>query len=130
MTILLGLMLLLATPSPIEEVTRINSDRREALENGDATRLAAILADDLTYVGPTGKVETKDELLSSVRGGFKTGPRVYDDARVRVYGSVAVVTYVSRPKPSGTGPEQRSTCVYVKSDGRWQLVAQQTTRRT
>src|SRR5262245_17113893 len=47
-----------------EEVLKIDTERAEAYMHGDTAALERILADDVTYVHPTGKVETKAEILA------------------------------------------------------------------
>ena len=79
------------TPAEIkaeEEVLKVDTERAEAYMHGDTAALSRILADDCVYVHPTGKVETKEEIIA----GFKAGDRKYisidrDDVVARVYGN-------------------------------------------
>src|SRR5258706_13737686 len=76
-----------------KEVLEVDTQRADAYVNGDVATLERILADDVTYVHPTGKVETKAEVIA----GFKQQDRKYksikrDDVVVRIYGNTAVVT--------------------------------------
>jgi ketosteroid isomerase-like protein len=55
-----------------------------------------------------------------------------EDFRIRVYGSSAVVTGLTRTKGKFMGQEfstqERATDVFVKGDGRWQCVLTHLTR--
>src|SRR5205814_6898997 len=69
-----------------KEVLDVDTQRADAYVNGDVVTLERILADDCSYVHPSGKVETKAELLA----GFKAQDRKYksikrDDVVVRIY---------------------------------------------
>ena len=111
-------------------------DLRAALHRAvlepDVATLERILADDCSYVHPSGKVETKAELLA----GFKAQDRKYksikrDDVVVRIYGSTAIVTGRNTISAEYQGKnydvQNRFTRVYVKKGGSWRSVAFQQT---
>lgn len=111
-----------------KEVLDVDTQRAEAYVNGDVATLDRILAEDVTYVHPTGKVETKAEVIA----GFKNQDRKYksikrDDVVVRIYGSTAVVTGRNTISAEYQGKnydvQNRFTRVYVKQAGNWHLVA-------
>ena len=97
----------------------------------DVTPFRRILADD--YIGTTGdgKVESKDAFITRAQGAQLenvTGR----DARVRVYGSAAVVSReldILARDSAGTrqSGRLRATDTFVRRGGRWQLVAHQVT---
>jgi uncharacterized protein (TIGR02246 family) len=103
-----------------------------ATERNDADALAPYLASDFTFVNPAGRLVTKDQFLNNMRTGrlHNTAYKV-DEMQVRIYGSAAVVTY--RSTVAGTAglqeiaPVRRRTTMLVKRDGRWTIVAQQST---
>jgi hypothetical protein len=77
----------------IEEVLRIDQERADAMVKNDTDALGRILADDCTYVHPTGKSETKAEVLA----GLKAHDRTYlsierDEVKVKIFGTTAVVS--------------------------------------
>ena len=111
-----------------KEVLEVDTQRADAYVNGDVATLERILADDCSYVHPSGKVETKAELLA----GFKARDRKYksikrDDVVVRIYGNTAIVTGRNTISAEYQGKnydvQNRFTRVYVKQAGKWRLVA-------
>jgi len=109
-------------------------DRRfEAMRRGDWPGLEATLADDLTYVHSTARLESKTEHVANLRAGKPhyrgIAPR---DRQVRVHGSVGVVNGVSEMHVERDGKEQRFTvrylAVYAKSGQNWHMIAWQSTR--
>ncbi len=111
-----------------QEVLDVDTQRANAYINGDVATLDRIVADDCSYVHPSGKVETKAELLA----GFKAQDRKYksikrDDVVVRIYGNTAIVTGRNTISAEYQGKtydvQNRFTRVYVKESARWRLVA-------
>jgi Domain of unknown function (DUF4440) len=117
-----------------DPAVRATEQRRfQAMTTVDLRALDTLLAEELTYTHTTGEVDTKSSLLDALR----TGRLVYDsispaDARVRVYGSSAVVTGTARVQVRASGAVRRLsirfTEVYVRRAGRWELVVWQSTR--
>jgi ketosteroid isomerase-like protein len=92
-----------------------------------------LLAEELSYTHSSGKTDTKAELLASVSSGkLKYESIEPSDTKVRVYGSTAVITGQANLKINNNGQPlsfaMKFTGVYAKRDGRWQLVAYQSTR--
>jgi uncharacterized protein (TIGR02246 family) len=124
-------------PSPddskaIEEVLLVDQQRADALVNNDTAALERILADDCTYVHPNGRFETKEEVLA----GLKAHDRTYvsierEGVKVKLVGNTAIVTGRNSLKAKYQGKDynvqNRFLRVYVKRDGRWQMVAHQAT---
>ena len=109
-------------------------DRRfEAMRRGDWPGLEATLADDLTYVHSTARLESTTEHVANLRAGKPhyrgIAPR---DRQVRVHGGVGVVNGVSEMHVERDGKEQRFTvrylAVYAKSGQNWRMIAWQSTR--
>lgn len=122
-------------PSGIEADVLHADDRRfDAMVRGDWAALEASLADDLTYVHSTARLESKAEHVANLRAGkphYRTiAPR---DRRARVHGSVAVVNGTSDMHVENAGKEQRFTirylAVYVKAGQAWRMIAWQSTRQ-
>src|SRR5204862_235476 len=71
------------------EVLRADDRRFEAMRKGDWAALDAALADDLTYVHSTARLESKKEHMDNLRAGKPhyrgIAPR---DRRARVHGSI------------------------------------------
>ena len=109
-------------------------DRRfEAMRRGDWPGLEATLADDLTYVHSTARLESKTEHVANLRAGKPhyrgIAPR---DRQVRVHGGVGVVNGVSEMHVERDGKEQcftvRYLAVYAKTGENWRMIAWQSTR--
>ena len=115
------------------EVMHADDRRFEAMRRGDWAGLDAALADELTYVHSTARLETKAEHIANLRGGKPhyrgIAPR---DRHARVHGGVGIVTGVSEMHVERDGKEQRFTvrylAVYAKAAAGWRMVAWQSTK--
>lgn len=99
----------------------------------DIPTLDRLWADDHTFTSPLGVVQTKAERTAEIRSGArKLDSFEIDDVQVRVYDDTAVVTsrgtLKGRLRGSDFSIQARGIDVYVKKQGRWQLVAAQATR--
>ncbi|HEY4908134.1 MAG TPA: nuclear transport factor 2 family protein [Methylomirabilota bacterium] len=116
------------------DVLKADDRRFEAMRRGDWAALDAVLADDLTYVHSTARLESKTEHIANLRSGKPhyrgIAPR---DRRARVHGGVGVVTGVSEMHVESGGTEQRFTvrylAVYAKTSEHWRMIAWQSTRQ-
>lgn len=116
-----------------KEITQAETAWARAIEKADAAALDRILADDLVYAHSTGLVETKQEYVKSMQSGDQKYASVQPvNPNVRVYGDTAVVNSKVRMTGATKGQPFDSELlmihVWVKRQGRWQLVAHQTTR--
>jgi len=116
-----------------QEIRELETRRFKAQINADAATLDRILSDDLTYVHSSAHVDTKVSYIASIRSGeLKYVSIVPDELKVRVYGNTAVVTGRGEFKAQSQGQpvniQLRFTDVYVRRDGRWQMVAWESTR--
>ena len=113
----------------------IDLDRRrmEAMCTRDIPALNSVLADDLVYTHSSARVDTKQSLI----GGMESGATVYtsiepSEVRAQDLGDAVVLTGVARISVTANGRPLtfgvRFTDVYANRDGRWQLVAWQSTR--
>ena len=116
-----------------DEVLQADDRRFEAMRKEDWPALDAALADDLTYVHSTARLETKAEHIGNLRGGKPhyrgIAPR---DRTVRVNGNVGIVTGVSEMHVERDGKDNRFTvrylAVYAKAGAQWRMIAWQSTR--
>jgi hypothetical protein len=114
-------------------VLKADSDRFVAMLKADVAALEKLLAADLSYAHSSGAVQTKDEFVNDLKTGtlkyVSIEPR---DQKVRVYGTVAVVTGGAAVHIIQRGTDQsfqlRYTNVQVLRNGAWQMVAWQATR--
>jgi len=113
----------------------LDQKRVDAQIQGDIATLGPLLGDDLTFIHASGLVQNKAEFLSDL----KTGKRVYksiknSDLNIRMLQGAAVITARSDIDVAFEGKENalsvRVTEVYAERNGRWQLIAYQSTRAT
>ena len=125
----------MAEPVGVEaDVLRADAGRFEAMVRADWAALDAALAEDLTYVHSTARLESKTEHVLNLRAGKPhyrgIAPR---ERRARVHGSVGVVTGVSEMHVERDGKEQHFTvrylAVYTMAGGHWRMIAWQSTRQ-
>ena len=115
------------------EIRHLEQQRFQAMEHVDVSTLNRILSDDLNYTHASGLQQTKAELIGVLASGdFKYESISADSPRIRIYDQTAVVTGRATMKiKSGQGEQIFKLCyldVYVKQDGRWQMVAWQSSR--
>jgi ketosteroid isomerase-like protein len=121
------------TSAAESEVLRADDRRFEAMRKEDWTALDAALADDLTYVHSSARLESKKEHLANLRAGKPhyrgIAPR---DRHARVHGNVGIVNGVSEMHVENAGKEQRFTvrylAIYAKIGEHWRMLAWQSTR--
>ena len=116
-----------------ETVIALDKQRMEAMARKDLARLRDLLADDLVYTHSSARRDTKQSLI----GNMESGATVYtaveaSDVKAQDLGSAVVLTGVARisvtsgGKPNSFGV--RFTDVYANRNGKWQMVAWQSTR--
>ena len=115
------------------DVLRADDNRFDAMRKKDWAALDAALADGLTYVHSTARLESKAEHVQNLRDGKPhyrgIAPR---DRQARVLGDMGIVNGVSEMHVERDGKEQRFTvrylAVYQKAAGQWRMIAWQSTR--
>jgi hypothetical protein len=87
---------------------------------GDKNAAAALIADD--YVGTTqrGEIENKTQYLAGVTPNADMVKS--DDYKVTIYGNTAIMTHWA-PVSGVRNMQFRSTHVWMKRKGKWQVVA-------
>jgi ketosteroid isomerase-like protein len=119
-----------------KEVMAVEESRTTALDRSDVAALEQIMADDVTYIHASGKVDTKKSYLDAIRSGqlhyISWQPK---GLHVRVMGNGAVINgeYLVRVTDSRVQPDPFEInifilTVYERRDGRWQQIAWQSTR--
>jgi hypothetical protein len=119
------------------EILAVEKSRTVALEQSDLNTVDKLLADDLTYVHASGKVDTKTSFLEALRSGdlrylsWEPG-----DLQVRLLSNSAVLTGTyhvraidQRMQSDPLDVQIIVLGVYAKRAGRWQQVAWQSTRQ-
>ena len=109
-----------------EEVLRADQARQDAFQEGDGAEWSRWVADGCVWTTLGGRVVMNKEGRATrftERGPAERGSAVRDEVNVHIFGDTAVLT----ARTSGTNQEgdawsRRHTRVYVKLDGRWQMV--------
>ena len=117
----------------MEEIIALENRRIKAMTQQDAQALDEILADDLSYVHSTARLETKAEFIASCISGRNSYRSMeQDEVEVRQYGTTAVVTGTAKVHVEVNGREVkfpiRFINVYANQDGVWRMVAWQSTK--
>lgn len=114
-----------------EEVRRLERQWLDAYEQNDPVAMDRIVADDFTITFPSGRVQTKPELMATIKSPRRAGQprqRFYTDGvQSRAYGDTVILVgrvtaeYERDGKPFKE--TSRYTDTYVRRGGRWQVVA-------
>ncbi len=108
----------------------------EARVKADIAALDRLLADGWTVTHGGGTMDTKARYLADLKSGDRkfSADVKEDELTVRIYGDTAVASGLSDSKVTFKGQVQggplRFTRVYVKRDGRWQMIVSHATSRT
>ena len=131
-------------------IKKLERELEAALLKGDSVELDRILADDYIEINAQGGVKKKADVIAVARAmraaqrGVTLGPdKTVDDFTIRLHGDNALVVgrttiryqfmeyQTSSSQTQSQGPvtvdQERFIRAYSKVDGRWQLVAWQTT---
>ena len=117
-----------SSEADFKELTRLEQVWNDAHMKGNADALEKLWAEDLFVTVPDMPVMNKEESLAI----WKAGKMKFDiyktsDIRIKVYGNSAVVTgqlvRIRDAQSTKFEDDWRFTKVYVRRDGRWQVVA-------
>lgn len=114
-------------------ILQMERDLANAWLKGDAATVDRIMAKEWLLTNPLGQVQTRADTEAEVRSGvLKFESMVPHDLQVRVIGDTAIVSGVSTDKVTYKGQDMsgdyRFTDVFVKRDGRWQMVSTHVSR--
>jgi ketosteroid isomerase-like protein len=116
-----------------QEIRQMIEKYRSGLLRRDVPALEKIWADDYVFVSASGEVLTKAQRLANIKSGATTLDSIKEEESitVRVYQNSAVatsrVTIKGQYSGQPVGGQYRSTHVWVKGPGGWQLVSNQLT---
>lgn len=114
----------------LKELTELESKWKEASAKGDTATLQQVFADEFTNTAENGKTYNKAEWINAFKGGDPTlKSRTMSDTKLVSFGSeTATMTFnVHSTYTYGRDKRSRDTDTFVKRDGRWQVVASQST---
>jgi ketosteroid isomerase-like protein len=114
-------------PAVVDAVKQVGQDMGDAMVAGDIDKLNQIFADDWATVDSSGKIFTKEGLLSDFRSGkhkiewFENGP-----IDVQVFGDVAVAQGSVKEKRTDKGQDTSGQFLWMdllnKRAGKWAVV--------
>ncbi len=119
-----------------KQVLAMEQARTRALVHSDVAALDRIMADNVTYVHASGKVDTKASYLEAIRSGelhylawnpIKLNVRVLGETAV-IDGEYEVRVVDKRAQQAPFDIDIFILTVYTHRDGRWQQMAWQSTR--
>lgn len=116
-----------------KEIRQTEMRRFEMMVHKDIKGLREVLADDLTYTHSNGLLDGKEQFLAALEAGKTLYQSIQsEEIKVRLLGEMAVLNGVAAVKVFTNGQTNefriRYTDIYAKRDGRWQLIAWQSTR--
>jgi uncharacterized protein (TIGR02246 family) len=115
------------------DVLKLTAEYEDAIRRRDPSVHERLFAEDYTYTPGNGNfMNRKGHMAFTASGAASVEWLRSEDQRVRVYGDTAVVTgrWFTRGIRDGAAPLERRIrylLVYVKREGRWQIVAEQRT---
>ena len=121
------------TGDAAREIRDLEAQRFRAMETVDVPTLNRILSDDLIYTHANGVRHTKFELIGVLGSGeMKYESITTNDVQVRIFNDTAIVTGRASMKIKARGATENFELtyldVYVQQEGRWQMVAWQSSR--
>ncbi len=116
-----------------QAVMQMEEELRVAISKGDTKTYGRLVGDDYVFTNQDAVIRTKAQMVSAYdSGSIKYESVMFDEIKVHAYGDTAVVTGRNTAKGQDNGKDIggqfRYTRVYVKRQGKWQLVATQATR--
>ena len=139
---LLGIVLLLSSPSPFTQEKPTSSDEiqirqlerawNQAEAKQEIKEVANLVDDTLVYTDYDGSIMNKAEYLKWVAAPDQKADHLYDEGlTVHVYGNAAVVAGIYRESGINKGKHyvvrSRYTDTWIKRDGIWRCVASHST---
>ena len=122
-----------STENVEQAIRQLVNERDQAVQRGDTAAIDRIYADDYISTNIYGVVRTKSQVIEDFKSGaLKIESVTSDEVNVRAHGDTAIVTGRTTMKVQDRGRDtsgqSRFTQVYMKRNGRWQIVAFQLTR--
>jgi ketosteroid isomerase-like protein len=116
-----------------QTVIDLDKKRMQAMAAKDVTTLETLIADDLVYTHSSARLDTKPSLIDNMTSG-KTVYTAVEPSNVKAQdlGDTVVLTGSCKISVNAGGRPNsfgvRFTDIYVRRNGRWQMVAWQSTR--
>lgn len=119
-----------ASIAAVEELVGLSNKLVRAVQQHDTGQLELLLATEFSLDGAAGTL-SREELVDASAGTYAIEDFAYEEIDPQVYGNMAVVVsrYRQQAKLGGrdASGELRITDVWVRRDGRWQIVRRHAT---
>jgi ketosteroid isomerase-like protein len=127
------IVFLAAHAQKLDPLRALDRKWADATIHADYSALANVLSEDLTYTHSSGETQNKAQFIASIRSKELQYHSIeFESAEVRDYGNVAITSSHVRVKVTAGGHDLTvHACflhVWLKHQGRWQLVAHQATK--
>jgi ketosteroid isomerase-like protein len=115
-----------------QELLKLERAWLDAYVKRDVAAMEQIESDDFTITYPNGQVITKAQEIANLKraAGAADSSTSFstEGTKARVYGDTAILTGIVISSSKNSTERSRYTDVYVKRNGRWQVVASHLTR--
>jgi ketosteroid isomerase-like protein len=114
----------------VHELVDLSNELVRAVQERNPERLERMLAREFTLLGAAGELD-REELIAAAAGRYAIEEFAYEEIDPEVYGDTAVV--VSRYRQTATldgrdvSAHLHVTDVWIRRDGRWQIVRRHST---
>ncbi|HKP69813.1 MAG TPA: nuclear transport factor 2 family protein [Pyrinomonadaceae bacterium] len=111
-----------------QEVRKLERTWLDAYEKRNVDAMTAIVADDFTITFPDGSIQTKPQIIESLKRPGGSAMKFFTESvQSRAYGDTVVliglVTSEWKQNDKPMSDRSRYTDTYVKRNGKWQVVA-------
>lgn len=103
--------------------------RIRALMAGDLEQLSQVVGEDMIYISPFGRSQTRADVIANIQAGALNIERMDSyDISTRIYGDIGILIYRADAKMRN-GDDivegvTRSTTIYEMRPGGWQMISQ------
>lgn len=113
-----------------QELRQLERSLITAIQRKDTEKLDSIWADEYLGTAPDGRLVSKADLISAVKGGaFALESLEVDDLRLRLFDDVAVMTGHALVKANVDNEDYsgsyRGTGIFIKRQGHWEVIGVQ-----
>jgi ketosteroid isomerase-like protein len=115
-----------------QTIMKMEQEMMDGVIKGDMSAYDKYAADNAVFTDPGGMLVTKAQTMAMFKAGdLKIESSKIDGMKVQMFGDTAIVTYTTTDKGAYKGRDisgqYRWTDVFVKTGGKWKMVAGQGT---